>query len=293
MLAAAAGQLEGLAPRVEEEPVAADRDRPRRRAIAAAHRAAVEAGRDVEAVIQPPPERVEHPLAGLVGAEPGEDDAAHVGLAVAVGVLEVEQVGRRARVDAAVPAGDRGRHRHVGGEQRALLIDAVAVGVLEHPDAAPFATVAGPSSRLGVLVVLGELGDIEPPVLVEVDRHRAAQQGLGRDQLDVEPGPRHDGPLRLGRVLHREPGQLGAIVLVGRVRREGGTAMRSGLAVPGRDAPRSVAARRQASAAIGRRRATVMVRSPAAHRIGEPSTGRSSVTRSMPGSAAGIKGSRP
>ena len=97
VLAAAAGQLERLAARVEEEAVAADRDRLAPRPVGAADVAAVEAGRDVEAIVEAPAERVQHPLAGQVLAEAGEDDPAHVGLAVAVGVLEVEQVGRRTR----------------------------------------------------------------------------------------------------------------------------------------------------------------------------------------------------
>ena len=249
-------------------------------------------------------------------AEPGEDDAAHVGLAVAVGVLEVEQVGRRAHVDAAVPAGDGGRHRHVGGEQRALVVDAVAVGVLEHPDAAPFAgRAAGPSSRAGVLVVLGELGDVEPPVLVEVDRHRAAQQRLGGDQLDVEAGPGHDRPLRLGRFLHREPGQLGRVVPGRRTIRRGRSLAACCLLLP--DQRPGEEKTRGESGAIVQRRLRVMmslpdlylVRETALHgrrresgwarphrRGGEAARGAGHVERwarasIMPGSAARIKAS--
>ena len=249
VLAAAAGQLERLVPRVEEEAIAAHRDRPRRRAIAAAHRSPPSSPVEMWKRLSSP-HRNELSIPSPAGsrAEPGEDDAAHVGLAVAVGVLEVEQVRRRARVDAAVPAGDRGRHRHVGGEQRALLVDAVAVDVLEHPDAAPFATPRVLLRDRGVLVVLGELGDIEPPVLVEVDGDRAAQQRLGGDQLDAEPGPRHDGPLRFGRALHREPGQLGAIVLIGGVPREGGLCRGEGGPCAAEVPPR-----RQARAAIVQR----------------------------------------
>ena len=71
------------------------------------------------------------------------------------------------------------------------------------------------ASCVGVLVVLGELGDVEPAVLVEVDGDRAAQQRLGGDQLDVEAGPDCQRFERLGRIFERNPRQLGGVVLLG------------------------------------------------------------------------------
>ena len=80
--------------RVEQEALAADRALASRPSPSAGRTLPpAQAGRDVEAVVEPPAERVEHRLAGVVAAEPGEDDPAHVGLAVAVGVLAVEMSG--------------------------------------------------------------------------------------------------------------------------------------------------------------------------------------------------------
>ena len=64
VLAAATGQLERLAARVEDQAMTADRDGLRVRLIGPADVAAVEAGRDVKAVVESPAERVQHPLAG-------------------------------------------------------------------------------------------------------------------------------------------------------------------------------------------------------------------------------------
>ena len=79
--------------RVEEEALAADRDRLRVRPAGPADVAAADAGRDVDAVVEAPAERVQHPLAGAVAPEAGEDDPPDVGLAVAVGVLQVQEIG--------------------------------------------------------------------------------------------------------------------------------------------------------------------------------------------------------
>ncbi len=43
--------------------------------------------------------------------------------------------------------------------------------------------------RAAVFVIFGELGDVEPPVLVEVHGDGAAQQRLGGGQLDAESTP--------------------------------------------------------------------------------------------------------
>jgi hypothetical protein len=74
-----------------------------------------------------------------------------------------------------------------------------------------------PVVGLSVLVVLGKLGDIEPAILVEVDGNRAAEQWLGRRELDSKAGPDHNCYSRIGRVFHRDSRQLGGIVLVSRV----------------------------------------------------------------------------
>ena len=66
--------------------------------------------------------------------KPGEDDAAGVGLAVAVGVLEVQQFGAVGDVDAAVSGLEAGGDEQTVGEDRGLVGPAVVVGVFEDQD---------------------------------------------------------------------------------------------------------------------------------------------------------------
>src|SRR4051794_26878274 len=101
-----------------------DRDRLGSRTIPAADRASIQTRRDVVSIVQAPSKRVEHALPSPVDTESGQDDATDVGLAVAIGVLEVEEIGRRAHIDATIPAGDGGRHGYVIGEERALVVHA-------------------------------------------------------------------------------------------------------------------------------------------------------------------------
>jgi hypothetical protein len=68
---------------------------------------------------------------------------------------------------------------------------------------------------VGVLVVLGELDDEHTAVLVEVQRHRGAQERLGGDQFDAEAGPELERLEGVGRLLGRDERQLGGVVLVG------------------------------------------------------------------------------
>ena len=71
----------------------------------------------------------------VLGAEAGEHDAAPVGLAVAVGVREVEQLGGVRDVGTSIAGLDAGRHEEPVGEDRRPVRAAVAVLVLEHDDA--------------------------------------------------------------------------------------------------------------------------------------------------------------
>ncbi len=174
VLATAARQCKRLGPRVEQEALAADGHRLSLRFAGPADVAAGIVGRHVEPVIEAPAERVHDRLAGEILAKAREGDSPHVSLAVAVGVLEIKQVRCRRREDAAVPADDGRGDRHVAREERALVVDQVAVGVFEQSDAADAERL-----RAGVLVVLGKFGDVEPAVLIEIHGDRALQQGLG------------------------------------------------------------------------------------------------------------------
>ena len=101
---------------------------------------------------------------GLVTAKPVRTTRAHVGAAVAVRVLEVEEVGRGRDEDALLPAHHARRQRQAVGEDPARLEAAVAVRVLEQLDA---------PGRPRVERIAGHLDDEEASVLVEVHRHRA------------------------------------------------------------------------------------------------------------------------
>ena len=80
----------------------------------------------VELAVPAPSEGVED-VVRVLGAEAREDDPAGVGLAVAVGVLEVEQFGAVGDVDAAVARLDAGRDQQAVGEDGGLVGLAVAV----------------------------------------------------------------------------------------------------------------------------------------------------------------------
>src|SRR5262249_55038010 len=163
VLAAAAGHLERFGARVESENLAADRDRPGFLPAGVADRAATVAGLDVDAVVEQPAERVQHGLAAGVTGEAGENHPADVRLAVAVGVLGVQDVRHRADEDAAVVAADGGGRVQVVEEYRTFVVDTVAAGVFEQADAA-----AALGLLAGALVELGVFDHVEPAVLVEV-----------------------------------------------------------------------------------------------------------------------------
>ncbi len=93
--------------------------------IDAMHATGGEAGDAVDALVESPMERVEHRLdiesggiqGGAIGAEPGEDPFLHIGAAVAVGVLQIPDVGSGTDEDTAVPAGDGGGPGQTDGEE--------------------------------------------------------------------------------------------------------------------------------------------------------------------------------
>src|SRR5206468_3912121 len=76
-----------------------------------------------------------HPLL-VLGAEAGVDLAADVGLVVAVGVLQVPDVGGRGDEHPALPGDDAGRPEQAVGEDVGLVEAGVAIGVAEQADRA-------------------------------------------------------------------------------------------------------------------------------------------------------------
>ncbi len=82
-----------------------------------------------------PTTRIEHEAVGRVvrigRVEAVQDAHAHVGLVVAVGVLQEDQIGRHGHVHAAVPEFESGRVVQMVGEGRTLVGLAVTVGVFQ------------------------------------------------------------------------------------------------------------------------------------------------------------------
>ena len=117
-----------------------------------------------------------------------------IGAAVAVVVAQKQNAGVRRHHHAALHHHDALRVVEVVGEQRAAIHPAVAIDVLEQPDArARF--------QLLIAVVAVAFDDVQPPAFVEREIDRVGDQRLGGDQFD--PQPRIE-PKGLQRVLGRE-----------------------------------------------------------------------------------------
>ena len=105
------------------------------RAVRLLHVMTLAAMRPVKAAIRVSPRTVD---VGAVGRplETAHQQLALVGHAVAVGVRELPDAGRRGHVERAVQPAGALRHRQAVGEDRAAIEDAVAVAILQHHDAA-------------------------------------------------------------------------------------------------------------------------------------------------------------
>ena len=129
-----------------------------------------------------------------------EEDLAHVGLAVAVGVLEEQRVGRLQDDHAAVVAKHAGRNVQALGEDLERVGPAVAVGVFADRD--PVAPLAVAPLDVGIV---DALGDPEPAAMVPGHADRLVDLGLGGEQPRLEAGRDDqvlDRLLRRQRLLH-------------------------------------------------------------------------------------------
>ena len=189
--------------RIEDHEPAADVGRRLFRGGAGPDRAAGGTGRQMEAIVESPAERVEHRLARLVALEADVDDLADVRPVAARGRTAFEQVRHRADEDASLPAGDRDRGGQVVDERDRLVVEAVAVGVLEAFDRAAFL-----EGRIVVQVVLREFGDVEPAIFVEIDGDRRPDERLAGDELDAEARGEREGLDRVARLCRRHARQL-------------------------------------------------------------------------------------
>jgi hypothetical protein len=130
---------------------------------------------------------------GVLRAEAREDDAPLVGLAVPVGVLQVDELRAVGHVAAAVARLDAGRDEEPLGEDGRLVGLAVAVRVLQDHDLV-VRDLAG--NDLGIV---DEGRDPEPPARVPVHLRGLGDERIGGEQRDLEPvGDLEALPLDLG-----------------------------------------------------------------------------------------------
>ncbi len=92
--------------------------------------------------------------------ESGEHDAADIGLAIAIGVFEIQQVRRISDQDALLPAHHAGGHGELICKDGRAVRDAVAVGILEQLDPA--------EALLRIQRIAAIFDDEDPSVLVEI-----------------------------------------------------------------------------------------------------------------------------
>ena len=202
VLPAARLGLEAHAARVETEVASAQIERRAGVGSSGFHGVAADgAGRAVDAIVEAPVQRVDerlHVEPRRAAAETGEDYLALVRLAVAIRILQPEDVGRRADEDAAAVADDRGGPRQVVGKDGGLVELAVAVRVFEQPDAPRVRRLVAP------LGVVNHLDHEEPAVLVEGHRDRAVDERFAGDEFEAKTLLHLEGRRRVRRLDCRE-----------------------------------------------------------------------------------------
>ena len=140
-------------------------------------RSAHRPGGTVNAVVESPVEAVDQPL-HVRAAEPGEHGFADIGLAVAIGILEIVNIGSRADEDAAVVAAKRRGPGELFGEQAGAVVLAVGVGVFEPADRA---------EMLGPLFgVIDHFGDVQPAVFIPRDGDGAVDERFRGDLFEMK-----------------------------------------------------------------------------------------------------------
>lgn len=175
------------------------------------HATGGEAGDPVDALVEAPMERVEHRLdiefggiqGGAVGAEPSKDPFLHIGTAIAIGVLQIPDVGSGPDEDAAVPAGDGGRPGQASGEEGGGIDASVEVVIHEFAD--------GTKAFVAAFGVIAHLDDPGGTGFVEGEGDGIDDQGFGGDELGGEAGSDVEGlEGEMGRG-GRDAGELGRI----------------------------------------------------------------------------------
>ncbi len=207
VLSAAGGGFESEGPGIEGEIATAQGDGCGRgildavpfepgageRGIDALHATGGEAGDAVDALVEAPMERIEHRLdiefggiqGGAVGAEASEDPFLHIGAAIAIGVLQVPDVGSGPDEDTAVPAGDGGGPGQASGEEGGGIDASVEIVIGEFAD--------GAEAFVAAFGVIAHLDDPGGAGFVEGEGDGIDDQGFGGDELGGEAGTDVEG----------------------------------------------------------------------------------------------------
>ena len=144
----------------------------------------------VKTVIQPPIEGIQeslniepsHPM-----AESGDHHTSLIGFAVAGGVVEPQNIGRRSDIQA-TPGTNLGRRPwQVVGEHRRTIEAPIAVEILQHPN---------PSGVRGFIPALGVIDHFRhegAAVFIESHGHRTHHLGFAGNQFHAKPLPNLEG----------------------------------------------------------------------------------------------------
>ena len=183
---AAVENFQAVIPRIETENTAG---REAHDAVGCLRlRARVNGLGEIETAVGAPAERVDV-VVRVLGAEAAEDDAALVGLAVAVGVAQVEEFGALRDVDPAIAGGEPGGDKQAVGEDRGFIGAARAGGIFKDDD-----FIGGSLAGLNLRINFGA-SDPEATLWVEVHLDRFIEQGIfgpERDLKGLVDGERRD-----------------------------------------------------------------------------------------------------
>src|SRR5439155_12416837 len=115
-------------------------------------------------------------LTGVAGIEAGENNLAHIGAPVAIGILQINEVGRAGDEQAAAPRHDAVREGEAVGKDSASVVMAIAVGIFEERDDS-----GGRLAGTGACGIASILHDKQSSQFIEDHGHWINDNWLGSD----------------------------------------------------------------------------------------------------------------
>ena len=147
--------------------------------------------------------------------KPGIEDFFRIGDAVAVGVLQIEDVGGGRGEDPLFPGENAGDLQQAVGENGRLVDLAVAIGVFKETNAA-----ARLLALCGVEGVVQHFGNVDAAGFVEADFDGIDDMRLGGEEFRAEPVDQNELGAGLGRF--RRVGVVRAFAAAGQRKRQSG-----------------------------------------------------------------------